>query len=425
MLNLPAGHDGPSTALPAPVDGSRPPEPVRPPFALPALCVTQVIGWGALYYAFPVMLPTILHDTGWSASAATAAFSAALVVSALAGIPVGHLVDHTGPRRLMTSGSALGAVALAVVAAAPSLPVFTAGWLLAGLAMGATFYQPAFAALTRWYGRGRVRALTTLTLAGGLASTVFAPLTAALTEHLGWRRATIALALVVLFAAAPLHAAGLRGPWPQHAPDRTPASSSRDISRSRPFLRLATALTLSGFAMYAVVFGLIPLLTHRGATTTQAAWALGLGGLGQTLGRLAYSALAVRTSPHTRVTVLIAAGGVTTALLAAVPGPLWLLTLLAIAAGTVRGNLTLVQATAVTDRWGTRGYGRLTATLTAPVTIAGALAPWAGAALTGPVGGYPHVFWALAALSAVAALTAAASKPRVELAKPCGPRLFH
>ena len=27
--------------------------------ALPALCVTQVVGWGVLYYAFPVMLPTI------------------------------------------------------------------------------------------------------------------------------------------------------------------------------------------------------------------------------------------------------------------------------------------------------------------------------------------------------------------------------
>ena len=285
--------------------------------------------------------------------------------------------------------------------------------MLAGLAMAATFYHPAFAALTRWYGRDRVRALTTLTLAGGLASTVFAPITAALTESLGWRHASLSLAALVLVVAAPLHALALRGAWPATMLPRTApraqeqpgseAGRARVIVTSRAFVLLALALTLSGFAMYAVVFGLIPLLTHRGATTTQAAWALGLGGLGQTMGRVFYAAVAVRTTPRTRTALLILAGGVTTALLAAIAGPLWLLTILAMIAGMVRGNLTLLQATAVTDRWGTRAYGRLSATLTAPVTVAGALAPWAGAALTTPLGGYPNLFWLLAALSVIAA----------------------
>jgi hypothetical protein len=138
----------------------------------------------------------------------------------------------------------------------------------------------------------------------------------------------------------------------------------------------------------------------------------GLGGLGQTLGRLLYAPLAAHTRPRTRTATLIATGGITTALLAAISGPLWLLTLVAMTAGTVRGNLTLLQATAVTDRWGTHAYGRLTATLAAPVTIAGALAPWAGAALTAPLGGYPHLFSALAALSAGAALTGLAAPRR-------------
>ncbi|WP_323097530.1 MFS transporter [Intrasporangium sp. YIM S08009] len=398
----------------------------RPRFALPALCATQVIGWGVLYYAFPVMLPSITRDTGWSAPAATASFSAALVVSALAGIAVGHIIDRTGPRRVMAIGSVLGALAMTLVATAPTLLAFAVGWLLAGPAMAATFYQPAFAAITRWYGSRRVRALTTLTLAGGLASTIFAPITAALTEHLGWRHAALTLAVIVLLTATPLHALALRGPWPTHASDQSgdsvaarpgparlpgPRPDPRSVIRSRPFLTLAFALTLSGFAMYAVVFGLIPLLTHRGATTAQAAWALGLGGLGQTLGRLVYAPLAARSAPRTRTAALIAAGGLTTALLAAVPGPLWLLTLVAMLAGTVRGNLTLLQATAVTDRWGIRAYGRLTATLAAPVTVAGALAPWAGAALMGPSGGYTQLFWVLATLSGLAAVAASLDRP--------------
>lgn len=436
MLNRPPGHDEPSTAPSTAVGGSATPstsgrtgsqssDPARPRFALPALCATQIIGWGVLYYAFPVMLPSITRDTGWSGPAATASFSAALIVSALAGIAVGLVIDRTGPRLVMSIGSAVGALAMTLVATAPTLLTFTVGWLLAGVAMAATFYQPAFAALTRWYGSRRVRALTTLTLAGGLASTIFAPITAALTERFGWRHAALALAIIVLLAAAPLHAIALRGPWPPHAhaqdspsPAAHPASANpsgpqldpRLIVRSRPFLTLAVALTLSGFAMYAVVFGLIPLLTHRGATTAQAAWALGLGGLGQTLGRLVYAPLAARSTPRTRTAVLIAAGGLTTGLLAAVAGPLWLLTLIAMAAGTVRGNLTLLQATAVTDRWGTRAYGRLTATLAAPVTIAGALAPWAGSALTVTLGGYANLFWVLAVVSGLAAMAAASDR---------------
>ncbi|MDX2900777.1 MFS transporter, partial [Streptomyces scabiei] len=168
----------------------------RPRAVLPALCVTQITSWGILYYAFPVLGSRITADTGWSQAATTAAFSAALLVSAVAGIPIGRILDRRGPRAVMTAGSALGTLALLVIAAAPNLAAFSAGWLLAGLAMAATFYPPAFAALTRWWGPDRVRALTIVTLAGGLASTVFAPLTAALAEHMSWRATYVVLAAI-------------------------------------------------------------------------------------------------------------------------------------------------------------------------------------------------------------------------------------
>ncbi|MFJ6799051.1 MFS transporter [Streptomyces sp. NPDC091268] len=377
----------------------------RPRAALPALCVTQITSWGILYYAFPVLLPRLTDDTGWSGSATTASFSLALLVSALAGIPMGRFLDHRGPRAVMTTGSVIGTLAVLLIAAAPNLPVFAGGWILAGIAMAATFYPPAFAALTRWWGPDRVRALTIVTLAGGLASTVFAPVTAALAERLGWRATYVVLAVLLAAVTIPTHALALRAPWPP-AP---PSPSSRDrpaVARSRPFLLLAVAFTLSGFAMYAVVMGLIPLLTARGADATTAAWALGLGGAGQVLGRTLYTALATRTSVTTRTVTLIAVGGATTASLALVPGPPPLLVGLAVVAGVVRGNLTLLQATAVTDRWGATHYGRLSGLLGAPARVAAALAPWAGAALTGPLGGHPGLFAALAALSAVAACLA-------------------
>jgi MFS family permease len=161
------------------------------------LCVTEIVSWGVLYYAFPVLAPAIAADTGWSIPALTAGFSLGLVVSAVAGIPVGRWLDRFGPRRVMTTGSALALPAVLLVAGAPSLPVFIAGWVLAGIAMAGTLYPPAFAALTRWWGPRRITALTGLTLAAGLSSTVFAPLTAALLGALGWRHTYLVLAAVL------------------------------------------------------------------------------------------------------------------------------------------------------------------------------------------------------------------------------------
>ncbi|MFF3399966.1 MFS transporter [Streptomyces sp. NPDC002659] len=377
----------------------------RPRAALPALCATQITSWGIVYYAFPVLLPHLTADTGWSTSAATAAFSAALLVSAVAGIPVGRILDRRGPRAVMTAGSLLAVAAVLTVALAPDLYVFTLGWLMAGVGMAATFYQPAFAAVTRWWGPDRVRALTVVTLVGGLASTVFAPLTATLADHLSWRATYAVLAVILAAVTVPAHALALRAPWPP-APPAAPTTDRTPIARSRPFLLLALAFTVSGFAMHAVVFGLVPLLSERGADPSTAAWALGLGGAGQTLGRTLYATLARRTGVTTRTATLIAAGGATTAALALVPGPIPLLILLAVLAGVVRGNLTLLHATAVTDRWGTAHYGRLSALLAAPATVAAALAPWAGAALAGSTGGYDGLFLVLALASAVAAVVA-------------------
>ncbi|MGX1914267.1 MFS transporter [Streptomyces phaeochromogenes] len=384
----------------------------RPRAALPALCATQITGWGIVYYAFPVLNPEITAATGWSATATTAAFSGGLLVSALTGIPVGRILDRRGPRAVMTTGSLIGVIAVLAIAYAPNLAIFTAAWLLAGVAMSATFYQPVFAALTRWWGEDRIRALTVVTLAGGLASTAFAPFTATLAEHLSWRTTYAVLAVILALVTIPAHAFALRAPWP---PAQTPPAQrdtpNGSVVRSRPFLMLATALTLNSFAMYAVVIALVPLLIARGASPTAAAWALGLGGAGQTLGRTLYATLARRTGVTTRTVALIVLGGITTAAFAMFSSPFPLLVGIAIVAGMVRGNLTLLQATAVTDRWGTTHYGRLSGLLAAPATTASALAPFAGAALAGPLGGYPGLFIALALVSAAAALFAAGGTP--------------
>ncbi|MXQ65057.1 MFS transporter [Actinomadura rayongensis] len=394
---------------------------------LVALCVTEITSWGVLYYAFTVLAPSITADTGWSAPAVTAAFSAALVVAALTGIPVGRVLDRRGPRVLMTAGSVVAAGAVVAVALAPTPLWFAAAWLLAGTAMAAVLYQPAFAALTRYHAPRHLSALTTLTLVAGLASTVFAPFTSALANHLTWRGTYLVLAAVLAAVTVPLHALALRRPWPapethhRGGDEDVARSRVREIVRSRAFWVLAAALTLSAFATYAVLTNLIPLLIGRGASPATAAWALGLGGAGQVAGRLGHRRLVRHTTVRSRTVGILAGSAAATAALAALPGPTALLIAVAVLAGTTRGVTTLLQATAVTDRWGPAAYGTLSGLLSAPVTVAGAIAPAAGAALATALGGYPRLFAALTVIAAAAALLAVGSIP----ARPAGRRPPH
>nr|WP_241834535.1 MFS transporter [Pseudofrankia asymbiotica] len=383
--------------------------------------MTTIVSYGVLYYAFPVLAQGIAEDTGWSRTAVTAAFSAGNLLGAVAGVPVGRILGRRGPRPVMTAGSVLAVVALAGVAEAPSYGWFLAAWLIAGIAMAGVFYPPAFAALTGWYGPHRVRALTTLTLAAGFASTIFAPLTAALAGRLDWREVYLILAAILAAITIPAHAWALSPPWhpDQHArpshdqgDHATNQHSDRRVVASREFLLLVAALTFSAFALYAVVVNLVPLLTGRGLSTTLAAWAIGLGGVGQVAGRLCYRPLAARLTVRGRTAAVIGAGGLATLILGTLPGPGFALVALAALVGAIRGMFTLVEATIVADLWGTAHFARLNGIFNAPLTAATALAPSIGAALAAAMGSYPLLFVTLAAAGGLGAALAIAAITR-------------
>lgn len=374
------------------------------------LSVTEITSWGVLYYAFAVLSSSIVDDTGWSRTAVTAAFSASLVVAGLVGIALGRRLDRFGPRRIMTASSVLATVAVVVIALAPTFAVFTGGWLLAGVAMAGTLYAPAFAALTRWGGPNRVAALTTLTFIAGFASTVFAPLAAVLQTATGWRATYLLLAIILAVITVPLHWWGLDHPWTPDESQSVDANGDRAReTRTLPFVALMVTATLGAFAVYAAVINLVPLLIERGLTATQAAVALGIGGAGQVAGRLGYARFARATTPMSRLAITLAAISVTTALAAAAPAELSVLFVVSAVMGGARGIFTLVQATAVSDRWGTARFGHLNGILTAPVLVASAVAPFAGAALAEGLGGQTTAFYALAAAAALAVVPSLAT----------------
>jgi cyanate permease len=181
--------------------------------------------------------------------------------------------------------------------------------------------------------------------------------------------------------------------------------SERDpVWRTAPFVRTVVALGMGGFAQWAAVFLLVPLLVERGMDTATAALALGIGGVGQVCGRLAYGRLASGIGVAARGRAVFAGVATGTLALALVPGPQPVLFVLAFGAGIARGIYTLVQATAVADRWGTAAYASLNGVLSGVLALVGASAPWVGTALARGLGSYASVFAILSVVAATAIL---------------------
>jgi hypothetical protein len=126
-----------------------------------------------------------------------------------------------------------------------------------GVAMAATLYEPAFVAVVAWFAtRGRDRALLTLTLCAGLASTIFMPIEAWLLSRVGWREAITLLAVALGAITIPLHALALRRPPDEPEPRRAaavrPMPPSLTLgSYERVFWLLAAALAVVGAGVYA------------------------------------------------------------------------------------------------------------------------------------------------------------------------------
>ena len=383
----------------------------RPRGGLVALCIAETTSWGLLYYSLPVAVAPISQDTGWSHTAITAALSVGLLVSAVAGVRVGRILDTQGPRTVMTLGAVVGVLSLVLVAWSPNLPMFYAAWLVAGFAQSAVLYPTAFAVITRWYGARRVVPLTTLTLVAGLASTIFAPIVASLIDQVGWRTGYLIMAGILAVVTVPLHAFFLNRSWSDAVERSVRRSKSqvRSITRSPRFVILQITMALATFTLFAVTINIIPVLLERGISYSVAAVSLGLIGAGQVIGRIGYSRLVSLTAVHTRTALLFGLGAIGIWLLAYVPGPAAVLIAIAVVLGAVRGCHTLLQATAVSDRWGTQDFGTINGVFTAPMTAVGALAPVSGPALAGVLGSYSAMAVVMAVMLTAAAFAATRS----------------
>jgi predicted MFS family arabinose efflux permease len=373
------------------------------------LSLTQLITWGSVFYTFALLMEPVERELQMSRAQSSLAFSLALLAEGVMAWPVGRWIDRGHERAVMTVGSLVVACCLLLHSAVDSAAGFYLVWTVLGAGLAATLYTPVFSVVTRRFPGDFRRAIITLTFLGGLASTVFIPLSAWLIDLLGWRRALWPLAGLHLLVCAPLHWRLLRsapGPAPSGAADaRSPAEHL-----ARPEFLLIGAFVVGMMGVTAALPAhLISLLREAGLPP---AWVIAIPasiGAVQVLGRLLLYFFEHRFDVHlaNRVIPCLIPLGLA-ALLLAQDSPTGALVFVVLF-GMGNGMLTIVKGTAIAQYVSRSHVAALNGALGPPTALARALAPLLLGVLWTQQAGYARGLWLLlgvSVLSVVALLLA-------------------
>lgn len=354
-----------------------------------ALGIAQILSYGASFYLPAILAKPVAADTGWPFAWVIGGLSLGLLVAGLASRRIGHFIERHGGRPVLAASAVLFALALVILALAPSLPVYVAAWIVLGIGMAAGLYDAAFSTLGRIFGAGARGAITTLTLWGGFASTVCWPLTAYLVETVGWRGTAAAYAAIELVLVLPLYLFVIpkeerRGSAAASSGAAAPAAGEvPEARRALVFAILAAVLTAGGTVSALLSVHVITILQAGGLTL---AAAVGLGALigpAQVGGRVVEMSFGGRHHPLwtlTAAVVLIAAG------LALLWLGLPLPALALVSYGAGNGIWSIARGTVPLALFGSSGYAVLMGRLATPILIVQAVAPSVGAVLMDEVG---------------------------------------
>jgi MFS family permease len=341
------------------------------PRVVTALGIAQTLAWASSYYLPAILAEPIAAGTGVKPTWVFAAFSASLLIAAVAGPFVGRAIDRHGGRGVLVLSSVVLAAGLFALAAARGPVGLFAAWAILGLGMALGLYDAAFAALASLYGTNARGPITGITLMAGFASTVSWPLSSLLNDAVGWRETCLIWGALNLVVCLPLNALLPRSA--RRAPAR--AADRRRIGwhPRREMLLLAFVFAAAWFVTGAMAAHLPDLLERAGATPFAAVGAAALVGPAQVVARLVEFILLRRIHPLVSARLAAALHPIGAVVLAltgaagAVP--------FAILYGAGNGLLTIARGTVPLALFGPNAYGERTGLLGAPARAAQALAP--------------------------------------------------
>ncbi|MEX0808772.1 MAG: MFS transporter [Dongiaceae bacterium] len=351
-----------------------------PRLIVPALGVTQIFAWGSSYYLPAVLAQPIASDTGWSLTWIVGGLSLGLLIAGLTAPFVGRQIHRRGGRPVLAASAVLLGLGCLGLAIAPTLPMFVGAWVLMGLGMSAGLYDAAFSTLGRLYGQDARQSITTVTLFGGLASTICWPLSAFFLQSLGWRGTCLAYAAIQLFICLGIYLAALPRE-PRHDPVDPPRDGVTVPSprHARAILLLLTLVITVASAISTIIsVHLLAILQAREISLGDAVALGAMIGPAQVAAR--FIEMLIGKYHHPIWTKLASAVFVALGV-ALLGGDLPLISLGVIVYGAGIGLESIARATLPLTLFGAQDYAPIMGRLARPSLIAQAATPSIGAFL--------------------------------------------
>ncbi|EKS35294.1 MFS transporter [Afipia clevelandensis] len=353
-----------------------------PSRAVIVLCITQILGWGALFYPPGLTMPHIAAAHGWSLAQTLLGFSIALGVSGLTAPYACGLIERHGGHYIMAGGALVGSLGLLILPFASHYGLYLASWVLLGVAMACNLYDPAFTALARIFGAASRRPITLVTFVGGLASTVSWPTTQMLIANGGWRTVYFVFAGVMAFIIAPLYAFALPRnavhvppPAAEGAPAVVPAKTISPVGA--PFLLMAAGFACHAILQSGTLSHLLTILQRGGIDASTAVLIGALFGPAQVLTRIADFVTGGRLHPLWLVRIAMATMVCAFTLLVVAGFSPGIAMTFAVMLGAANGVVTIARGALPLAMFGPVGYGRVVGRIARPAQICQALSPFA------------------------------------------------
>src|SRR5260221_4389443 len=377
---------------------------------------TQTLAWASSYCLPAILGAPIAAALGLPVSVFFGIFSAALLLAAAIGRWIGRLIDDHGGRAVLSASNVVLAAGLAALGVAQGVVGLTIAWLVLGIGMAIGLYDPAFATLTRLYGREARASITGITLIAGFASTVGWPASAWFEHSFGWRDACPIWAGLHLFAALPLN-------WlliPPAPPLLAPGQEARDALAAEPprgaMPILAFYFCATAFVTGAMSAHLPRFLESAGASEAAAIAAGALVGPAQVAARLVEFGLLRAVHPVWSARIAAVMHPLGAAVLGAL-GPAGV-ALFALLHGAGNGMITIAKGTLPLAVFGPAGDGLRNGILSAPARMALSAAPLLFGVLLDDIGAMAVLISAGLSLTAFASLWLFAARPAAAVRSP-------
>jgi MFS family permease len=400
-------------------------------FVVAACSLCMLVAGGIGWFTFPVFIPPLKEEFGWTDLQLGLAVALWAGVGAIFSPVAGRLVDRFGSRWIMLAGAAGGGLATLALGEVRAIGHLYGVMFFAAIFTAAGTYVPVTSTISRWFVRRRGLAMS-LAMAGmGLGGFAMPNLSSFLIQSVGWRWSYRIFGIMIWVVLLPVTARWIQGRpsdvgltadgddgSDREDPQNQDSGAEEDGVGAREALALprfwllgfadvANAIPVVSLSIYLVRFSI-----QRGIPDDLAAFAYSSISAAAMVGMLAAGLAANRFSKRIMISIGYGLPAVSVLFLFGLEsaGPLFCFALLS---GFCAGGRSTLWPLVVSDCFGSRAYSSILGFLVIFYNLGAVVGPPVAGRISDATGSFYGVFaLSIAAYLISSLLVALGAKPR-------------